>query len=673
MKKINKRACRRFADPQLYFDLNNGLLYTEKLDYLVRTSVKNIGGQRLLLLYFYDRAAAAKHNFIPAMTIFQGKEDFCNLVRKEDGRLVWRRSSFEHLFEYWSPKSLAFYTARDEERVRQFCKQPELSGEKSIKKYQDSILTARAKCRTIAQEKKIKAVMDTVPKLTRREKIWLKETLIPQYVFYDYSRKGPQNCRCTACGHDVELSEAKHLQKGLCPHCGRKITFRARGKSKKIWDRETGQIIHRTADGHIAIRLFKVEQVLGNGMRNISLRESMRYIIPACESYHTVEQYYDSYYGGTLTTWRRGMRPQFSYWQYNFENDPCGLLYTENLIEVLFDTPWKYSQIGTFAKFSRRFAALDYLLQYEKYPAMEYLVKMGLHRLTGEIANGRNAYGGIPQNLSLRASKPEVVLGISKRYFHILRKLDVGSHGLSVCQALSACGITANVEEVIRWCEEKRISDSGTLVIPFRYMTPHRWMKYVTEQASQRKQSVYWHQSFDDRFRLVASDYRDYLEMCENCGIDLSRSYHLFPQNLSERHNELIEWNRVTVKEARNTKIQTLFPVLQKKYGWERNGWLIVSPRNAEEIYAEAGALHHCVDTYIPDVAEMKTVILFIRRSSEPEKPCFTMEVKHGDIAQVRGLQNCDATEEVSDFLSQWKKRVLCKEGGNEDEILAAA
>ena len=98
MQKINKRACRKYADPHLYFDPNNGLLYAEKLDYLVRSAVKRIGGQRLLLLYLYDRKKAASGDFIPFMTIFQGKEDFCNLVRKEDGELVWRRSSFEKLF-----------------------------------------------------------------------------------------------------------------------------------------------------------------------------------------------------------------------------------------------------------------------------------------------------------------------------------------------------------------------------------------------------------------------------------------------------------------------------------------------------------------------------------------------------------------------------------------------
>lgn len=679
MQNINKRACRKYADPHLYFDPNNGLLYAEKLDYLVRSAVKRIGGQRLLLLYLYDRKKAANGDFIPFMTIFQGKEDFCNLVRKEDGELVWRRSSFEKLFGWWSPKSLAFYTAKDEARVKRFCNQPELSGEKAMKKYQEPILTARAKQKALAREKEIKAVMDTVPKLTRREKSWLKKKLLPQYVFYDYSRKGPNNCHCTACGHDVELPAAKHLQQGICPHCGCAVTFRARGKSKRVWDRETGQIIHRTADGNIVVRLFKADQIFGNGVRNTSIRESARFFVSACESDHMVEQYYDSYYNGTLTTWKIGMRPQFSYWQYNFENDPCGFLYLENLPEALFGTPWQYSQIEAFASSGRKLVALNYLWQYEKYPAIEYLVKMGLYRLTEDIVSRKSGYDGVPQGLSLRESKPELILGVPKQYFHILRKLDVGSGGLSVCQALSACGITVGVEEIIRWCEEREISDSGSLTIPLYYMTPHRWMKYVTEQALQRKRSGFLYQNPDNRVRQTASDYRDYLEMCENCGIDLSSSYHLFPQNLTERHNSLVELNRAAVKEARDRKIQELFPVLQKKYGWERNGWLVVPPRDAAEISAEAGALHHCVNTYISRVAEMSTVILFIRRSSDPKKPCFTMEVKHGGIAQVRGFKNCDPTEEVNDFLSEWEKRVLyripafCEEDGNEGETPIAA
>ncbi len=43
--EIKKRECRKFADPELKMNRNHGLLHTEKVKYIVRTAVKNIGGK----------------------------------------------------------------------------------------------------------------------------------------------------------------------------------------------------------------------------------------------------------------------------------------------------------------------------------------------------------------------------------------------------------------------------------------------------------------------------------------------------------------------------------------------------------------------------------------------------------------------------------------------------
>ena len=47
---LSKRACRRYADPKLTFQQNNGLLHSGQIKYIVRTAIKNVGGKRILLL-----------------------------------------------------------------------------------------------------------------------------------------------------------------------------------------------------------------------------------------------------------------------------------------------------------------------------------------------------------------------------------------------------------------------------------------------------------------------------------------------------------------------------------------------------------------------------------------------------------------------------------------------
>ena len=52
--KLNKRACRHAANVPLHISLNAGVLYTDRVKYLVTAAVKLLGGHRVLAVYFYD-------------------------------------------------------------------------------------------------------------------------------------------------------------------------------------------------------------------------------------------------------------------------------------------------------------------------------------------------------------------------------------------------------------------------------------------------------------------------------------------------------------------------------------------------------------------------------------------------------------------------------------------
>ena len=83
---------------------------------------------------------------------------------------------------------------------------------------------------------------------------------------------------------------------------------------------------------------------------------------------------------------------------------------------------------------------------------------------------------------------------------------------------------------------------------------------------------------------------------------------------------------------------------------------------NEEELILEGKLLHHCVATYAKSYAEGRTAILFIRRTSEPDKPFFTLEFdeKAKRVRQNRGLRNCDRTPEVTAFETAWLDYVRC-------------
>ena len=86
-------------------------------------------------------------------------------------------------------------------------------------------------------------------------------------------------------------------------------------------------------------------------------------------------------------------------------------------------------------------------------------------------------------------------------------------------------------------------------------------------------------------------------------------------------------------------------------------------PITAAELIDEGSALHHCVATYAKEHLSGQTVIFFIRKKSEPDKPFYTLEYnpKTESIVQCRGLCNCGKTPEVKAFVKAWSEYIRSK------------
>ena len=82
-------------------------------------------------------------------------------------------------------------------------------------------------------------------------------------------------------------------------------------------------------------------------------------------------------------------------------------------------------------------------------------------------------------------------------------------------------------------------------------------------------------------------------------------------------------------------------------------------PEDLFSIREEGHTLHHCVANYTSDVADGKTIILFIRRNTDLTKPFYTMEVTDDIIRQCQGFGHCGQTEEVKNFVDAYEKKVL--------------
>lgn len=102
-----------------------------------------------------------------------------------------------------------------------------------------------------------------------------------------------------------------------------------------------------------------------------------------------------------------------------------------------------------------------------------------------------------------------------------------------------------------------------------------------------------------------------------NIAIEMDNNYEAYAESFSSQQDE---WS---------------------KYLFESKDFAIVVPKNPKEILIEGMRLRHCAKKFISSIAEKKTLLLFVRKQEEPDKPFFTIEIKNGELRQAHGFDNC--------------------------------
>jgi hypothetical protein len=101
-----------------------------------------------------------------------------------------------------------------------------------------------------------------------------------------------------------------------------------------------------------------------------------------------------------------------------------------------------------------------------------------------------------------------------------------------------------------------------------------------------------------------------------------------------------------------------------EKWNFEDDEFAIIAPKKPADLAKEGLELHHCVKSYIENVSNGFTNILFLRRKNEIDKPFYTIEISNsGSIEQIHGFANCniDTNPEIIPFLENWIKNKKLK------------
>lgn len=144
-------------------------------------------------------------------------------------------------------------------------------------------------------------------------------------------------------------------------------------------------------------------------------------------------------------------------------------------------------------------------------------------------------------------------------------------------------------------------------------------------------------------------DWNDYLICHEKISSVQDHKYSKYPKYLKSNHD--IAAQMVNLLKIENFK---LFYKPELEYHDDRK-YIMVAPKESDELAKEGAKLHHCVKSFIDRVNEGKTNVLFLRDKELPEDSLVTVEITNDNrIVQVEGLMRRGPSILESKFLKNY-------------------
>lgn len=532
--------------------------------------------------------------------------------------------------------------------------------------------------------------------------VWEEGMSFSRYVIYKEVEKNKAECECTHCGHigfvDRNNIRLRNNEKGMCPFCGSKVTYKAKGKlATRTIDERWFMYVDPTDEGFL-LRYFKAVRTIKNNNFVDSMFNKNRvneYIAEYSRIFYEFglddKPVTDSYEWGVYK--QRGL-PR---WCPDMGNIACMecILYPGNLPDAWAHTPMKYSALEIMST-NMPTVALRYedaMKTYLKFPKLEWICKMGLNRLAKDIIQGGNYAGRLVGKVNYAGKTIFDILGLTKVNTRILQALDGDNKVLRLLQVSQNIGLQFKAEQLKEYYETFGCN-TELLKQVNRKVSLHKLVKYIAKESERYpigEKGCCWKYTYMrykeredpriERKKNMAKDWLEYLEWCQELKYDLNNKFFYMPNNFRKVHDRTYkEYQALQDKKAaeekarrekeayrRMKKIERAMEDIFKKnegvdaFSIAGKGLILKVPKSADEIRAEGAALHHCVATYVDRVAKGKTVILFIRKAKEPDKSYYTLEWNGERVVQCRGFKNCDMTPDVKAFTKVFEEKMLEK------------
>lgn len=674
-----------------------------------------VDDNKILLLNFFEVSKLKKGKTEAAFRTFLSSDDYITQDLSVS-KVKWITAAFDNMqnFHIWHHEwdgnkylhiPLVFiWSANDKEIMEKFFRSYSRKQDESvwdaIGRFQDEVKDARL----AEKHRKVLAPIDLKmepigdPPQEFRDWVWEHGMSFSRYGIYKETKKGKAEFECTYCKKIGTVDRAKmrlrNNEKGECPFCGSRVTYKAKGKmSCQIIDERWFIYVDRQEKGFL-LRYFNARRHIRNdsyivGALNKNRIEETLYEYSRCFwTFIGMKPVKDSYEWGVYH--QRGN----SRWIPDEGKICCMecILYPGNLPQAWEHTPMKYSALEILAQNipTTAFRYEDAMDVYLKFPKLEWLCKMGLNQLAKDAVRGFQ-YSNMVGKIDYKADTIYGILGLTKVNTKVLQAIDGNHYELRLLQVAQKYGIQMKPEQLKEFYETFECN-TELLKAKNRKISLHKLCRYI-EKESERypigdKNYCRWNYSYNryterkdpriERKQNMANDWLEYIGWCKELKYDLSNMFIYMPNNFRKVHDRTAEEYKALQdkkaaaekrrreeaarKELEQTK-KAMAEIFKKSEGMDAfsikgKGLILVVPKSGDEIRAEGEALHHCVGGYVESVAKGETNIFFVRKADEPDKPYFTMEWNHNKIIQCRGMKNCGMPPEVRAFTQVFEKKM---------------
>lgn len=535
---------------------------------------------------------------------------------------------------YWYSKRYVWIEEKDRKVIAAFCNNGKEETRAAVAHWQNY-------SKNRAEIDEIDSEMALVPELPKDFDKFVEKEVLPQYIFYDAVRKVTEGY-CTHCKRTVKIRNPKYGKHGNCPSCKHPIQYKTRKKSGNITDDAYAGLLQKTPEGYVYRHFYCVlayeNGIKGSGGYWETIRITYDFNFRKRNSFE--------FFRYKQTDWRRWCYKTTGWNYYENVHEHKTILYERNLKRILRGSPLQYSAMEHYVKHgnNREKLYMDWFIDaYKHNSGLEQLIKCGYYNLAkAVIEDGAGHY------LSPKERACKKILGVGAEYYKLLTNKNPTKRQYEVAREAWDIKIALTWQQVQFFSRTER-----NFAIYIRHTTPHRMARYIKEKLNEGSELI--------------REYHDYLQMAAGLDYNLQDEWVLYPKNLKERHEELIEEQRereIQMEEVKDNAKDDLFREFQKRDSYlemETDSFILRLPKRIHEIRKEGQYLHHCVATYIERVARGKTTILFLRKKEAPNTPFYTMEVSGGKMIQCRAKYNGDMTKEVKAFVDLFKKTKLRK------------